>query len=189
MNSRVFSQRPCRLQRCGFTLLEMCLVLFVIALLACAAMPAMRSAFVEQTLRGDAHQLAMMVRTAMITSGEQGRTYVISLDGKNLTLAPAATAAATDASAPTGPVAASDDQPDVAAPGDVTQSQVLGNVLKFPDAQKKDKWETLPAVSWSFEPNGLCPLPRVRLERGDAYVEMSFNALTGGVEDEALYIP
>jgi len=188
MNRRVSSQRLCRSQRDGFTLLEMCIVLFIIALLACAAMPAMRSAFLEQALRADSHQLAMMVKTAMLTSSEQGRSYLISLDGKNLTLEPAAAASAADASAPTGPVAADDDQDAVAPPEDVTQTQVLGNLLKFPDAQKKDKWETLPSVSWTFAPNGLCPLPRVRLERGDAYVEMSFNALTGDVEDESLYI-
>ena len=187
MNRRVSSQRLCRSQRDGFTLLEMCIVLFIIALLACAAMPAMRSAFLEQALRADSHQLAMMVKTAMLTSSEQGRSYLISLDGKNLTLEPAAAASAADA--PTGPVAADDDPDAAALPEDVTQTQVLGNVLKFPDAQKKDKWETLPSVSWTFEPNGLCPLPRVRLARGDAYVEMSFNALTGDVEDESLYIP
>ena len=32
-------------------------------------------------------------------------------------------------------------------------------------------------------------MPRVRLERGPAYIEMSFNALTGDVEDETTYLP
>jgi hypothetical protein len=47
----------------------------------------------------------------------------------------------------------------------------------------------LPSARWTFEPAGLCPLPRVRLEHGTAYLEMSFNALTGDVEDEAFSIP
>jgi hypothetical protein len=75
------------------------------------------------------------------------------------------------------------------APEDFAQALALSNTLQFPDAEKKNKWETLPSVSWTFNPNGLCPLPRVRLVRGGAYVEMSFNALTGDVEDESLYIP
>ena len=52
----------------GFTLLEMCMVLFIIALLFGVTMPAMQSAFVEQAVRRDAHQLALMVKTAMIQS-------------------------------------------------------------------------------------------------------------------------
>jgi len=50
-------------------------------------------------------------------------------------------------------------------------------------------WEALPAVTWTFEPNGLCPLPRVRFERGASYIELGFNALTGDVEDESSYLP
>jgi prepilin-type N-terminal cleavage/methylation domain-containing protein len=184
MSLRISSNPRRRARRRGFTLLEMCIVLFIIALLAGAAMPAMRSAFIEQTLRGDAHQFSMMVKTAMLTSSEQDRSYVISFDGKNLALAPTAASIAGTPS----PTADATTQ-SAAAPENVTQTQVLDNVLKFPDAGKKNAWNTLPTANWTFEPNGLCPLPRVRLARGDAYVEMSFNALTGDVEDEALYIP
>jgi type II secretion system protein H len=171
-----FYADPRRARRRGFTLLELCIVLFIMALMAATAMPAMQSAFTEQALRGDAHQLSLMVKTAMITSGEQQRPYRISYDGKVVSLEPAAAAATGDAAA----------TPD---PTDVTMTQTLGNVLKFPDAEKKNVWETLPSVNWTFEPSGLCPLPRVRLQRGAAYLEMSFNALTGDVEDEAFYLP
>src|ERR1017187_10192814 len=47
----------------GFTLLEMIMVLVIIAILAGLSMPAMHSAFVEQAVRKDAHQLALMVKT------------------------------------------------------------------------------------------------------------------------------
>jgi type II secretion system protein H len=170
-------------KRRGFTLLELCIVLFIMALLAAAAMPAMNSAFTEQALRSDSHEFSVMVKTAMIKSREQGRTYVITLDGRNLALEPAAgavSAAAGDAD--------KNDADDDAKPEDISQTHTLGNVIKFPDAEKKNVWETLPSVAWTFDPAGLCPLPRVRLERGDAYIEMSFNALTGDVEDESVYL-
>ncbi len=47
----------------------------------------------------------------------------------------------------------------------------------------------MPPTTWIFEAGELCPATRVRLSRGDAYLEMSFNALTGNVENEATYFP
>ena len=157
----------------GFTLLEMCIVLFIIALLAAAAMPALSSAFNERALRNDSQAFSVMVKTAMIRSSEEQRPYVIHLDGKNLLMEPA-------------PAAVADDD---AVPDDDKQAQTLDNALKFPDATKKNAWESLSAVTWTFEPNGLCPLPRVRFERGASYIELGFNALTGDVEDESNYLP
>ena len=42
---------------------------------------------------------------------------------------------------------------------------------------------------YDFKPGELCPASRVHLGRGDAWLEMSFNALTGNVENEAAYFP
>ena len=47
----------------------------------------------------------------------------------------------------------------------------------------------MPEISWTFQPNELCPATRVRLSRGNAWLEMSFNALTGNVEKETTYFP
>jgi prepilin-type N-terminal cleavage/methylation domain-containing protein len=188
MMRRTVYRFPGLARRSGFTLLELCIVLFIIALLAGTAMPAMESAFTEQALRGDAHQLSLMVRNAMIKSSEQQRPYLISLDGRNLLMEPApAIAAAGNTATVTSPP--TDDAKDDASPEDVTMTETLGNKIEFPDAQKKNTWETLSSVRWMFQPNGLCPLPRVRLQRGNAYIEMGFNALTGDVEDEASYLP
>ncbi|MEI9999922.1 MAG: prepilin-type N-terminal cleavage/methylation domain-containing protein [Verrucomicrobiota bacterium] len=50
----------CRHERlnAAFTLLEMCMVLFIIALLFAVTMPAMQSAYSEHAVREDSHQLA-----------------------------------------------------------------------------------------------------------------------------------
>lgn len=167
----------CDARQRGFTLIELCIVLFIMALLAGAAMPAMQSAFTEQALRCDEHELSMMVKTAMIKSGEQQRPYLLCYDGKNLSMGPASAVTVDEK-------ALIDDTSE-----DAAMTEALGNTLEFPDAVKKDSWETLPSVKWTFEPGGLCPLPRVRLQHGVAYLEMSFNALTGDVENEAFYLP
>ena len=40
-----------------------------------------------------------------------------------------------------------------------------------------------------FVPGDLCPATKVRLTRGDSWLEMTFNALTGNVETESAYFP
>jgi prepilin-type N-terminal cleavage/methylation domain-containing protein len=179
------------LRRTGFTLLEMCMVLLVIAILAGLSMPAMQSAFTEQAVRRDAHQLALMVKTAMIQSAEQHRTYVIDLTDTTMALHPEGeTAADPDASASTNDEDASAD--DSSAPQDVEITSDLDppNQLLAPDPLKADAWSAMPPdTQWVFEPGELCPASRVRLKRGDAWLEMSFNALTGNVENETNYLP
>jgi len=61
--------------------------------------------------------------------------------------------------------------------------------LMTPDPVKANVWIAMPPTSWVFQPDELCPVPRVRLSRGDSWVEMGFNALTGNVEDETAYFP
>jgi prepilin-type N-terminal cleavage/methylation domain-containing protein len=176
--------------RRGFTLLEMCMVLFIILLLFGVTMPAMQSAFVEQGLRRDAHQLALMVKTAMIQSAEQHRAYVIDLAAATMALHPVGEAPAQpDASSSTN------DDPAAAANSamtdvDVTSELDASNKLLAPDPQKANAWIDMPpGTQWVFQPGELCPATRVRLTRGEAWLEMSFNALTGNVENETYSLP
>jgi type II secretory pathway pseudopilin PulG len=165
------------------------MVLFILAMLACLAMPAMQSAFTEQAVRKDSHQLALMVKTAMIQSAEQHRAYVIDLSQTTMALHPAGVAAeAADDSA-----ASDDDQSGTdagaannSAMADVNITSVIDpdNKLLTADPVKADTWIAMPdGTQWVFQPGELCPATRVRLARGEAWIEMSFGALTGNVED------
>jgi len=166
------------------------MVLVIIAILAGLSMPAMQSAFVEQAVRRDSHQLALMVKTAMIQSAEQHRAYVIELANTTMALHPVGEAAAApDASAPA-------DDDDAAANNsatadvEVTSELDAPNKLLTPDPDKTDAWIAMPdGTQWVFQPGELCPATRVRLTRGNAWLEMSFDALTGNVENEATYFP
>ena len=181
--------RARRRQR-AFTLLEMMMVLLIIAIMAGLSMPAMQSAFTEQAIRKDTHQLALMVKTAMIQSSEQHRTYIIDLTDTTMALHPAGQAAKDpDASS-------SSDDDDAAAANNSTTQDVEAtrnldalNKLLAPDSRKTDAWIDMPETHWIFQSGELCPATRVRLARGKAWLEMSFNALTGNVENEATYFP
>jgi prepilin-type N-terminal cleavage/methylation domain-containing protein len=173
----------------GFTLLEMCIVLLIIALLVGLTLPSMQSAFTEQAVRKDAHQLALMVKTAMIQSAEQHRAYAIDLSPTEMALHPVGeTAADPDASSSTH----DNDDANNSAPVDVEVTSELDptNKLLAPDPNKTNAWIDMPeGTQWVFEPGELCPATRVRLKRGDAWLEMSFDALTGNVENETNYLP
>jgi hypothetical protein len=168
------------------------MVLFIIALLFGLSLPAMQSAFTEQAVRRDSHQLALMVKTAMIQSAEQHRPYVIDLTGTTMALHPVGEAAADPDAADSDSSAATDGTANAAGPVDVEVTSNLDPPNKFvvPDPQKANAWISMPDnTSWTFQPGELCPATQVRLTRGDAYLEMSFNALTGNVENESTYLP
>ena len=44
-------------------------------------------------------------------------------------------------------------------------------------------------TTWVFQPGALCPATKVRLERDNAWLEFTFNALTGNVDEEKAYFP
>jgi len=164
----------------GFTLLEMCIVLFIIALLTGIMIPSIQSAMTEQSVRNDSRQMALMVRTAMLQSSEQHRPYVITLTAKSMELHPFGNAARDDNASTSD-----------AAPEDVVVSRQLdsANKLVVPNPDKPNVWIAMPETSWIFRPGELCPATRIRLQRGTSWLELDFNALTGNVEKESTYFP
>lgn len=176
-----------RVRRQGFTLLEMCIVLFIIALLAAMMVPAWNSAMAEQAVRNDARELSLMVKTAMLQSTDQHRAYIIDLTPATMSLHPVGV---TDSDS--NPSASDNDSSEEkSAPENVRIVQQIdrANKLSLPDPDKPKAWQTVTSATWLFEPGELCPAPRVRLSRGNAWVELSFNPLTGNVENEATYFP
>ncbi len=184
----LFSRRAYASRR-AFTLLEMCTVLLIIMILLGTTMPSIQSAFVEQAVRNDSRQLALMVRTAMLQSGEQHRAYVIDLTSTTMDLHPVAGPPKdADSSAPTN-----DQDPSAQNTGpevvEIASDLDRSNKLVVPDPKKIDGWIAMPKTSWLFKPGDLCPATRVRLVRGQSWLELNFNALTGNVENEATYFP
>jgi type II secretory pathway pseudopilin PulG len=161
----------------------MCVVLLIIGILLGVSMPAMRSAFTEQAMRDDSHHLALLVRTAMLRSDEQNRTYVIDLTGTSVALRVQQPASEAGDSTDTG----RDQTVLPAEEGDFTFDP--SNKFLVPNPDKTGEWIPVTATSWFFQPGDLCRVSRVRLSRGKAWMELSFNALTGNVEDETTYFP
>jgi prepilin-type N-terminal cleavage/methylation domain-containing protein len=177
-------------KRSGFTLLEMIMVLVIIAILAGLALPSFQSAITENAMRKDTHQLALMVKTAMLQSADQNRAYMIELSPTEIALHPVGEAAADpDADADSN---GSVDAPTTNnAPVDVVVTSEIdpANHLQVPDPVKANAWMAMPPTQWVFEPGELCPATRVRFSRGEGWIEMGFAPLTGNVLDEKFSLP
>jgi len=194
-----FNLRPLSFSS-GFTLLEMIIVLVIMAILAATSIPAFSSAVNEHHVREDGHQLALMVRQAMIQSAEQHRAYVIDLTKTTMALKAQGDNAAPQPDAEAnlfqdaGSTQTNSDQPlaeVVTQNVDVEQTLESPNKLQVPDPSKANGWMDLPndGLEWVFQPGELCPATKIRIARGDAYLEMDFASLTGGIETEKYYFP
>lgn len=171
--------------RRGFTLLELCVVMFILLLFIGLAMPAIDSAFTEQRVRNDAHEISLMVKTAMQQSLDEHRPYFLSMAQPEVMLSSASPAAKNEAEDNATQADTPPDSPDFF----VSYQLDSQNKILSPDPDKPRSWRPLPSITWIFQPGELCPLPRLRLVRGTAWLEMNFNPLTGNTENEQSSFP
>jgi len=149
----------------GYTLLEVSLVIAIIVLLVGAIIP-LSSGFVrEQRLRDSVLGLLVLAKTARTEAMTTGRTAVVVFDKGGFAL-----------------VRAGDEEASETAP---LPSGMRYQLLPFgadkplrPDGQR-----------WIFQPTGLCEPLTVRIMEDEAWIEVRFDPLTAGIEEESYYIP
>jgi hypothetical protein len=74
--------------------------------------------------------------------------------------------------------------------GETTLEHVLPKQIRLRMRRfGEENWADPSLFAWGFPANGISEPLDVRLEKGRAYVEMSFNALTGRVDRELSYFP
>ncbi|MBE2179542.1 MAG: prepilin-type N-terminal cleavage/methylation domain-containing protein [Chthoniobacterales bacterium] len=149
----------------GYTLLEIALVVAIIGMIVGVAVP-MTSGFMrEQRLRDVVRELLVLAKTARADAMTTGRMSEVVFAKKEFGLR---------------------------RPGDEEPSEIVGLpqgmayvLIPFgsekavrPDGQR-----------WVFRPTGLCEPLRVRVEEGEAWMEVSFDPLTASLDDESYHIP
>jgi hypothetical protein len=183
--------------RSGFTILEMLISMFLIMMILGVAIWSISSTRKERRLMDPAVTLRSFAKKALKSSVAEQRSYSIYFYAHAFVLEE------------TYPVFAEED----AGPGDLGESlfaeEEVGEVplenmvvsLRHDLAEdvglEVRRWnspdwfvgeEELPA-EWIFTPSGLCEPLSVRFMIGEGYVEIDFNPLTAGVEEERVYIP
>ena len=164
--ARIMRSRTVRVGRRmhGYTLIEVALVIAIIVLLIGAVIP-LSSGFVrEQRLRDSALGLLVLAKTARTEAMTTGRTaeVIFSKGGFSMRRAGEEEAAETE----------------------VLPSGMRYQLLPFgadkplrPDGQR-----------WIFQPTGLCEPLTVRIMEDEAWIEVRFDPLTAGIEEETFYI-
>jgi prepilin-type N-terminal cleavage/methylation domain-containing protein len=166
--TRGFLPASARYRVQGFTLLEVCVVLFIIAVIFVVAVPPAAHLADEEKLQGPIRELQTFARTARRNAMMENRPYEVLLlnnayllravnDSKNLDRRPIT----------------------YGLPTDVTfEIKRLGDreFLKKTDA------------SWYFSPNGLCEPMTFLFQRKDDWVRCRVDPLTATIQNEESFI-
>jgi prepilin-type N-terminal cleavage/methylation domain-containing protein len=151
----------------GFTLVEVCIVLFIVAVLfAVAAMPVSRLLHQEH-LEKPIRTLQSFAKTARQLAMAEHRTYVVVLSGFRYALQPL-----TDEDK-------NNEQEVYELPPDITFT------IQYPN---ESEFHRPSDARWLFSPNGLCEPVRFLFQRGNNWIKFRINPLTARIEDRQSYI-
>ena len=151
----------------AFTLLEICFVLFIVAVLFAVSAPPVAKQFQEEQIRKPVRELQSFAKTARRLAMEENRTYQILLLNNGFLLEPA-------------------EKRDTD-----TQSlrYDLPNNVGFEIQRPSDRdLKRVADARWIFTSNGLCEPIIFYFQRGDDWVRFRIDALTARIEHEESFI-
>lgn len=150
----------------GFTLLELVLVLLIIGLLAGASLVDFGEFHRQQELKDTAAALKRLARTASRSSAAWNVDYRLRFEPSRFFLVSSGKAGA-------------------------DSSRQWGDELRLEIRTRgAAQWKVPESFDWVFPGAGVAEPLAVRLTgRNGAFVEMSFNPLTGAVDQESAYFP
>ena len=152
----------------AFTILEVCVVLFIIAVLFAVAAPTASHLLDEEKLQGPIRELQTFARTARRDAMMEDRPYVLLLLNDSYVLRPV------DVSKDPGHKALTYDLP----------SDVTFAIKRIGDRD----FEKQSDASWVFSPNGLCEPIRFLFQRKGDWVRFRVDPLTATMQNEESFI-
>jgi type II secretory pathway pseudopilin PulG len=152
----------------GFTILEVCVVLFIIAVMFAVAVPTASHLLDEEKLQRPIRELQTFARTARRDAMMENRPYVVLLLNDSYLLRPADVSATPNRKPLT-----------YGLPVGVTFAIKRVGDREF--AKQTD-------ASWFFSPNGLCEPIRFLFQRNGDWVRFRVDPLTGTMQNEESFI-
>ncbi len=162
--------------------MELVIVMLIASLVLAMAAGLVRDAFKNEELQNAGRKLALFAKTARRQAMQENREYEIILRADSILLQPAQLEDAVAGAQP---------------PEDSDASTGKTLEYRFPEGVKfrvklwgADEWDDLKEQRiWTFPPTGLCAPHRFRFEKGEAWLEETFNPLTANKQDESFYLP
>jgi prepilin-type N-terminal cleavage/methylation domain-containing protein len=153
----------------GFTLLEVCFVLFIVAVLFAVAAPPTARLFQEEQLRRPVRELQSFAKEARRSAIAENRSYQLLLLNGEFVLQP------------------SDRKAEPQRPDENYQ---LPNDVTFAIKRlNEDDFKGSVDARWIFLPNGLCEPLIFLFQRGRDWIKFRIDPLTARIEDEESFIP
>jgi len=151
----------------AFTLLEICFVLFIVAVLFAVAAPPVAKQFQEEQIRKPVRELQSFAKTARRLAMEQNRAYVILLLNTGYLLEPLEKKDADTESL----------------------RYDLPARVKYEIQRPSDRdLKVVADARWMFTPNGLCEPITFYFQRDQDWVRFRIDALTARIENEESFI-
>jgi Tfp pilus assembly protein FimT len=152
-------------------MLEVCVVLFIIAVMFSVAVPTASHLLDEEKLKGPIRELQTFARTARRNAMMEDRTYVVLLLNDSYLLRPADTSKDSDQNSKDS--------------GRKPITYELPPGVTFAIERVGDKgFAKQTDASWFFSPNGLCEPIRFLFQRNGDWVRFRVDPLTGTIENE-----
>ena len=154
--------------RRGFTILEVCVVLFIVAVLFVVAVPPAAHLFDEEKLRAPIRELQTFARTARRNAMMEDRSYEVLLLNDSYVLRPVDKGQDSEKKPLT-----------YGLPSDVTFA-----IKRLGDREFRKEAD----ARWIFSANGLCEPITFLFQRGSDWVRCRADPLTATIETEASFI-
>jgi type II secretory pathway pseudopilin PulG len=162
-NTRYFGDRTL-----GFTILEVCVVLFIIAVMFTVAVPTASHLLDEEKLQAPIRELQTFARTARRDAMMENQTYVVLLLNESYLLRPL-------------------DPKKDSARKPMTYDLPAGVTFAIKRLGDREFLKQSDA-NWVFSPNGLCEPMRFIFQRNDDWVRFRVDPLTATIQNEGSFI-
>jgi type II secretory pathway pseudopilin PulG len=164
---RLLQPRPTARRTDAFTLLEICFVLFIVAVLFAVAAPPVAKQFQEEQIRKPVRELQSFAKTARRLAMEQNRAYVVLLLNTGYLLEPL-------------------EKRDTDS--ESLRYDLPGNVKYAIQRPSDRELKTVADARWVFTSNGLCEPIVFYFQRNEDWVRFRIDALTARIENEESFI-
>lgn len=193
MTPQSFCRKPARFPlrtAAAFTLIELLVSLFLIMIILTIAAVSIEAVSDESRLRQPAAELKSFAKRAVKSAVAEQRSYSVFFHSKYFLLRETYPEQRVDEDDfALDLFRNSQGLPEEEGTVVVVRHDMAEDLALQVRRWNSEEWIVPEGVEWVFEPSGLCEPLSVRFTRRDGYVEIDFNPLTAGVQEERLYIP